>query len=144
MMYGKIKDGIVDEVRDAPFDGAVALPDGVTAGWTHDAHAKEYLRPGASDAEIDAQTARRIQSAWGAPDRMEAALDQINAQARLDAIARIDRPTQAQKTERAALIARQEKTQALRAKGKALKALGAAARTRLDIADDTHWTEGAP
>ena len=139
MMYGKIRDGVVDEVRDETFDGAVALPDGVTAGWTHDARTKKYLRPGASDAQIDAQTARRIRSAWNAPDKVEAALDQINAQARLDAIARIERPTQAQKTERDALIARQEKTQVLRAKGKALKALGAAARAGLDIADDSHW-----
>ena len=139
MMYGKIVNGIVDEVRDETFDGAVALPDGVTAGWTYSPATKKYLRRCATDAEIDAQTARRIQSAWGALDRMEAALDQINAQARLDAIARIDRPTQAQKTERDALIARQEKTQEIRAKGKALKALSMDARAGLDIADDRHW-----
>ena len=51
MTYGKIVNGIVDEVRDTTFDGSVALPDGVTAGWTY--NGTTYLSPAATDAEIE-------------------------------------------------------------------------------------------
>ena len=137
MTYGKIINGTVDEVRERTFDGAVALPDGVTAGWTYDGTG--YLCPAATDAEINAEIMRRIALEWHADDQVDALTKQINAQTRLDGL-RGKTLSADQKAERNALKARRRQTRHIRDKGKALKALGPDKRKGVDITDDTYWT----
>ena len=91
-----------------------------------------------TDADINAEIVRRIALAWQADDQIDSFAKQINAQAKLDDLS--DKAfTAAQKAKRNALRAQRRKTQHIRKKGAALKALGAAKRTGLNIADDKHW-----
>lgn len=91
----------------------------------------------ATDADIDAETVRRIGLVWGADSQIDALAAQVNAINRRMEIGSSSKA--ADVAEKNALLEKQNKTAELRDKGKALRAKTGAEREALDIAPDVHW-----